>query len=80
MEDGIKEKLLDKYPTFVTIKKTKKILDQMQNCICQIKNMKGKGTGFFCKIPGENGEMLVLMTNNHLIDEEILKKIIFMFH
>ena len=74
MEDGINEKILDNYPSFVTIEKTKKILDQMQNCVCKIKNMKGKGTGFFCKIPVENGKMPVLMTNNHLIDEEILKK------
>ena len=74
MDDGIKETILDNYPTFVTIEKTKKILDQMQNCVCKIKNMKGNGTGFFCKIPVENGEMPVLMTNNHLIDEEILEK------
>jgi len=39
-----------------------------------IKNMKGKGTGFFCKIPIEKGNIFVLMTNNHLIDEEIIKK------
>ena len=36
--------------------------------------MKSKGTGFFCKIPVENGRVPVLMTNYHLIDEEILKK------
>jgi len=36
--------------------------------------MKGIGTGFFCKIPVENREIPVLITNNHLIDKEILKK------
>ena len=74
MEYEIKEKILENYPTFVTIEKTKKILEQIQNCVCKIKNMKGKGTGFFCKIPIEKGKIFVLMTNNHLIDEEIIKK------
>ena len=46
----------------------------MENSIYKIKNMKGKGTGFFCKIPVENGKMPVLMTNYHIIDEEIIKK------
>ena len=70
----MKEKILDKYPTFVTIEKIKQILEQMENGICKIKNMKGKGTGFFCNIPVENGKVPVLMNNYHLIDEEILKK------
>ena len=70
----MKEKILDKYPTFVTIEKTKKILEQMENGICKIKNMKGKWAGFFCNIPVENGKISVLMTNYHLINEEILKK------
>ena len=74
MEDKIKEKKIENYPTFVTIEKTKIILDQLQNRICKIKNMKGKGTGFFCKIPFENKNISVLMTNNHLIDEEMLKE------
>ena len=74
MEDRIKEKILDKYPTFLTIEKTIKILDQIKNCICKIKNMKGIGTGFFCKIPVNNREIPVLITNNYLIDKEILKK------
>jgi len=63
------ENLLNKYPLPVTIDKTEKILNQMKNNICKIENKKGNGTGFFCKI--FNQELLI--TNNHVIDEEILK-------
>ena len=68
-EDNNKEKLLDLYPIPITIECTNIILQQMKNCICKINNKKGKGTGFFCKINNE----LVMITNNHVIDEEIIK-------
>ena len=74
MEEELEEKLLVNYPRFVTIEKTQKILEQMQKSICIIKNKNGKGTGFFCKIPTEKGELFVLMTNNHIIDEKIIKE------
>ena len=36
----------------VTLKETKKILYQMQNCVCKIfKENVLTGTGFFCRIP-----------------------------
>ena len=47
MSDKKKEKLLDKYPIPITIECTSIILYQMKECICKIKNKKGKGTGFF---------------------------------
>jgi len=72
MSDLNKEKLLDKYPIPVTIDGTKKILEQMENCICKINNKKGKGTGFFCYIPF--GNIPVMITNNHVIDEELIKE------
>ena len=34
----------------VNIEGTKRILDQMMNCICRIKIKERLGTGFFCKI------------------------------
>ena len=34
----INEKLLETYPVPVSIKTTKKILFQIQNCICKINN------------------------------------------
>ncbi len=74
MESNIQEKIIVNYPLPVTIKNTKKILDQMEKCICKIKNKKGRGTGFFCKISYENKTIPVLITNYHIIDENILKE------
>ena len=68
-----KEKFLEYYPIPVTIRKTEIILEQMKKSICKIDDKKGKGTGFFCLIPFKQKKLKVLITNNHLIDEEILK-------
>ena len=69
------EKILNKYPGFVTIEKHEKILDQMKNKVCKIKNEKGKGTGFFCFISYLNSKkMPTLITNNHVINRDILIK------
>ena len=42
-----------------------------------LKNEKQQGTGFFCKIPfpDEKNVLPVLITNNHIINEELLYKI-----
>ena len=54
---------------------TKKILYQMENCICKIYNNDGgKGTGFFCKIVYNNYNIPVMITNNHIIDEKYIKE------
>ena len=67
--------MLEKYPKPISIKGTKEILNQMENCICKIyKNDGGKGTGFFCRIIYKNYNIPVLMTNNHVIDELYLKE------
>ena len=69
------EKILNKYPGFVTIEKHEKILDQMKNKVCKIKNEKGKGSGFFCFISYLNSKkMPTLITNNHVINRDILIK------
>ena len=60
---------MDKYPLPVTIDDTDKILKQMKYSICKIENKNGNGTGFFCKILNKK----LLITNNHVIDEEIIK-------
>ena len=46
----------------------------MEKCICKIKAGEKKATGFFCKIPFPNKENMipVFMTNNHVINENIL--------
>ena len=67
------EKLLENYPLPVTIDETILILNQLKKCICKIENKNGKGTGFFCYIPYKNKKLEVMITNNHIIDEEILK-------
>ena len=56
----------------VSMTSTEKILDQMKNCVCKIKIGNVSATGFFCKIPIIN--MIVLMTNFHVISEEYTKK------
>ena len=71
MSDSIKEKIFEEYPNPVSIKCTSIILEQMKNCICKICNKNGEGTGFFCHIPKDN--LLLMITNNHVLNEEILK-------
>jgi len=72
MSDSIKEKIFEVYPNPISIEGTNKILEQMKKCICKICNEKGVGTGFFCRSLKKN--ITLMITNNHIIDEEILKK------
>ena len=70
------EKLLEEYPSYVTIEDTKKIIEQLESCICQIyANDGGKGTGFFCiiKYKDSNEQIPVLFTNNHILNENDIK-------
>jgi hypothetical protein len=70
------EKLLEEYPSYVTIEDTKKIIKQLESCICQIyANDGGKGTGFFCIIKSKdsNEKIPVLFTNNHILNENDIK-------
>ena len=70
--------LLDKSPLPVSLEVTSKIMQQMKTCIFKIfvseKGVKYEGTGFFCLIPFKNKNLPVMITNNHLLYEEILKK------
>ena len=68
-----KEKSLDSYPLPVTIEGTNIILEQMKKCICKIENKNGNGTGFFCYIPYQNKKLEVMITSNHIINDEIIK-------
>lgn len=74
MSDLIKEIFIDKYPIQTSIKGTKEILNQMENCVCKIyKGIKEKGTGFFCKIPlPDKTSINVLVTNYHILNKEYL--------
>ena len=57
----------------VGIEGTKKILEQLTNCICRIETKRGFGTGFFCKIPFGKETMKILMTNHHILNDKDLK-------
>ena len=65
----IKEKILTGYPNVISYESTKKIIEQMEKNIFKIKIGDEQDTGFFCKIPYNNAK--VLMTNNHVVDENI---------
>ena len=70
------EKSIDDYPSIVTIKKAKLIIEQIEKSICRIYCKDGsKGTGFFCYIKNKKGKKLrVLITNNHIIGHEQINK------
>ena len=69
MEDTFKERMLNKTINPISIEKTKKILFQMKRCICKIYINGIKGTGFFTKIPYNKDFIKVLITDNHIINE-----------
>jgi hypothetical protein len=75
MSDNIDEKLIEVQPEPVDIEGTKLILSQMENCICKIYINGKKGTGFFSKIPFPDKHNLlhVLITNNHILNENDIK-------
>ena len=56
----------------VNVAGTKKILEQMINCICKINCI--DGIGFFCKIPIYNNIINCLMTNYNIIDENYIRE------
>ena len=61
----------------ISFEQTKKILEQMENYICKIIiDNDTKGTGFLCKIPlhGDNKLAPVLITNNNVINDDILAR------
>ena len=74
MEDK-RESFLTGYPNHITYECTRKIMEQMEKNICKIK-IGHQGTGFFCKIPFPDKENMlpVFITNNHIINEELLNK------
>ena len=73
MSDIIPEKLNKKQPIPVSLKGTKEILFQMENCISKIYLKNGAiGTGFFCKIPFNNILLPVLITNSHVLNKNYI--------
>ena len=54
----------------VSIKTTEIILDQMKNCVCKIHKGNINGTGFFLRITYNNNLYDLLITNNHVLNEQ----------
>ena len=75
MSKEIKETKPIGWPNVIPFDCSEEIINQMKKNICKIK-AKEQGTGFFCKIPfPDKDHMLkVLITNNHVINEDILYK------
>ena len=75
-EEEEKENQITGYPNVIPFNCTKEIIHQMEKNICKIKVGPIQGTGFFCKIPfpNEKNVLKVLITNNHIINEDILYK------
>ena len=70
MSDIIEESLIKDQPISVSLEGTKKILYQMENCICKIICEDGStGIGFFTKIQFQNNLLPVLITNYHTLKE-----------
>ena len=70
-----KEIIIENSPRPITIEGTKKILEQMEKCICKIIKKDGnKGTGFFSKINYNKKEIPIMVTNFHVIDDKYLKE------
>ena len=70
------ETILSGYPNTISYDCSKEIIKQMEKNICKLKIGNEQGTGFFCKIPFPDKEHLltVLITNNHVINDNLLFK------
>ena len=63
------EKLIKEQSISLSLESKKKILFQMENCICKIFLKKDEiGIGFLCKFPFNNNDLPVLITNNHIMN------------
>ena len=64
-----REKIIKESIDPVSIEATKKIIDQMEKCVCKINFNNEIGTGFFAKIFYKSNELKVLITNFHDINK-----------
>ena len=66
--------VLPGYPQEATFEAIQMMLHQMRTTICKIGIKEFLGTGFFCKIPIPflNNMLRVLITNNHIVNRELL--------
>ena len=67
--------ILKLQPKYIYKNQMRRIMNQMYNCFCKIKNSDGKtGTGFFCNIvfPQNQKSLKGLITNNHVLTKEMI--------
>ena len=69
-----KYNIIKNYPMLVTLEISINIINQMQNCICKIKNENGEGTGFFCTIKEGEREIHTLITTSTLVNNEFINE------
>ena len=71
----IQQKILKDHTNPILYKSMKYIIKQMETCMCKIIINNAHGTGFFCVIPfpDMNNLLPVLITNNHVLDSNLLK-------
>ena len=67
--DEINEVIIEEAVKPISLEKTRKILKQMESCVCKMYIEGKKGTGFFMKIPYKNDSLKVLITNNHVLND-----------
>ena len=74
--DGENERELIGCPKVISYDCQKKIIEQMEKNICKITFGATIGTGFFCNIPfpDEYDMLHALITNNHIINKQLLNK------
>ena len=54
----------------ISMNQSKTILEQMQYSVCKLHVKEKKGTVFFIQIPNEEESVNVLVTNNHVLNQE----------
>ena len=72
MEERIEEGKVNGAIEYITIEQTDIILSQMKKSICKVSGKK-EGTGFFCKLNLNEKAIPVLMTNYHIIDDNMVE-------
>ena len=69
----VKEAIIDGHNFSMDLKSMKLFSKQMEKSICKINKETLKGTGFICKISKEKEIYHVLITCNHVLDENDIK-------
>ena len=72
MSNNLEEEMIIIQPNSIPVEGIKEILYQMENCVCKLDNNDIQGTGFFCKLPYNKELLPVLITCNHVLNEDAI--------